>query len=87
MVKVDGITVTDNGMHIDPTVASIDINGEILSYREFIYIMMNKPAGVISATFDNKNRTVVDLLSDEYKVFDLFLLEGLILIQRAYSPY
>ena len=48
---------------------------------------MNKPAGVISATFDNKNRTVVDLLSDEYKIFDLFLLEGLILIQRAYSPY
>ncbi|HHY23218.1 MAG TPA: rRNA pseudouridine synthase [Clostridiaceae bacterium] len=87
MVKVDGITVTDNGMHIDPTVASIDINGEILSYREFIYIMMNKPAGVISATFDNKNRTVVDLLSDEYKVFDLFPVgrldidtEGLILL-------
>lgn len=48
---------------------------------------MNKPAGVISATFDNKYKTVVDLLSDEYKVYDLFPVgrldidtEGLILL-------
>lgn len=87
MVKVDGIIATDNGMHIDPHVVLINVNGEVLNYREFIYIMMNKPQGVISATFDNKYRTVVDLLSDEYKVFHPFPVgrldidtEGLIIL-------
>ncbi len=87
MVKVDGVTVSDNGMHINPNVASINVNGEILNYREFIYIMMNKPTGVISATFDKKYKTVVNLLSDEYKKFDLFPVgrldidtEGLIIL-------
>ncbi len=45
---------------------------KFLNYREFIHIMMNKPAGVISATEDNKQRTVLDLLPDEFKCFDLF---------------
>jgi 16S rRNA pseudouridine516 synthase len=71
-VKVDGKTASDSGMHIDPGSSIIEINGEILNYREFIYLMMNKPAGVISATFDNKLKTVVDILPDEYGCFDLF---------------
>lgn len=71
-VKVDGIIVKDSGMHVDPNESSIEVSGEILKYREYIYVMMNKPQGVISATYDNKLRTVVDILPNEYKCFDLF---------------
>ena len=71
-VVVDGIPATDSAMHINPEISTIEIAGEKLNYREFIYIMMNKPVGVISATFDNKLKTVIDLLPDYYKVFNPF---------------
>ncbi|MCX7920443.1 MAG: rRNA pseudouridine synthase [Clostridia bacterium] len=72
IVKVDGKTVKDSSMHVDPKNSVIEIGTEVLNYREFIYLMMNKPDGVISATYDNKLKTVVDILPDEYKHFDLF---------------
>lgn len=71
-VKVRGVVAMDGGMHIDPSSVSIEINGELLVYREFIYVMMNKPAGVISATTDNKLETVVDILPEKFKPFGLF---------------
>lgn len=71
-VRVGGAVVKDSGMHVDPGTERIEINGEKLDYREFIYLMMNKPADVISATFDNKLKTVLDILPEKYKCFDLF---------------
>lgn len=71
-VKVGGAVTRDSGMHIDPTSDKIEINDEILVYREFIYIMMNKPAGVISATTDSKLHTVIDILPEKFRGFDLF---------------
>lgn len=71
-VKVDGEVIKDSGMHVDPKTSKIEISGQTLNYRQFIYIMMNKPSGVISATFDNKHETVVDLLPEEYKCFEPF---------------
>jgi len=71
-VKVDGKTATDSGMHVDPIESIIDISGKVLEYREYIYIMMNKPQDVISVSFDPKKQTVVDLLSDSYKRMELF---------------
>lgn len=70
--KVGGVVTRDSGMHIDPTSDVIEINGEILVYKEFTYIMMNKPAGVISATTDNKLQTVIDILPEKFRSFDLF---------------
>jgi 16S rRNA pseudouridine516 synthase len=72
IVKVDGNVVKDSSMHVDPKCSVIEIEGEILNYREFIYVMMNKPDGVVSATYDNKLRTVIDILPDEFKCFELF---------------
>ncbi len=72
IVKVDGAVVKANGMQVSPDSCIIDVDGEILNYREFIYVMMNKPAGVISATEDSKQKTVLDILPDEFKCFDLF---------------
>ena len=54
-----------------------------IQYEEFVYIMMNKPAGVISATEDNCHKTVIDLLNDEYRTYDIFLPEGWILTLKA----
>lgn len=86
-VKVDGEIISDSGMHVDPKKSQIEISGQKLNYRQYIYIMMNKPAGVISATFDNRHETVIDILPEEYKCFELFPVgrldidtEGLLLI-------
>ena len=49
-------------MIVDPEKSSIKINGEEILYRKNIYLMMNKPDGVISATRDNRDETVIDLL-------------------------
>jgi len=72
IVKVDGEIAKDGGMHVDPLESTIEIDGEKLNYREYVYIMLNKPQGVVSATYDNKYKTVVDLLPDEYKPFKPF---------------
>ncbi|MBO4898285.1 MAG: rRNA pseudouridine synthase [Clostridia bacterium] len=78
-VKNAGLAVTDNDI--------IEFRGERVIYREFIYIMMNKPAGVVSATFDPRQKTVIDLLPKEMKRFEPFPVgrldidtEGLLLL-------
>lgn len=72
LVEVDGVIVKDNGMTVDPENCSIKINGEEIMYRKYIYLMMNKPDGVISATHDNRDETVVDLLHLDHQVFEPF---------------
>ncbi len=72
LIRVDGSTAKDTSMHVDPENNRIEIKGTPLNYRRYIYIMMNKPAGIISATVDNKHRTVIDLLPDEFSCFNLF---------------
>lgn len=71
-VKLDGEVVYDPALHIDPEVSRIEVDGRMLNYRRFIYLVMNKPAGVISATYDKKLKTAIDLLPEEYSCFDLF---------------
>ncbi len=72
LIRVDGSTVKETSMHVDPDNSRIEIGGTLLNYRRFIYIMMNKPAGVISATVDNKHKTAIDLLPEEFSCFGLF---------------
>lgn len=72
LIEVDGVIAKDNGMAVDPEKASIKINGEEILYRKYIYLMMNKPAGVISATHDNRDETVVDLLEIDHQAFEPF---------------
>ena len=71
-VEVDGVVVKDSGMLIDPEKAKVVVNGEEIFYRKHIYLLMNKPAGVISATNDNREETVIDLLEIEHQVFNPF---------------
>ena len=71
-VEIDGEKATDSGMLIEPENCTVKIFGKVINYRKYIYLMMNKPAGVVSATFDNYDKTVIDLLSEEHKKFNPF---------------
>ena len=72
IVEVNGVVAKDSGMQVDPEKDKIVINGEEIYYRKFIYLMMNKPDGVVSATYDNSDETVIDLLEVEHQVFEPF---------------
>lgn len=72
MVSIDGNIVKDNGMKVDPYGTKIYVRDKLVKYRKYIYIMMNKPEGYVSSTDDPISNTVVDLLDDEYKIFNPF---------------
>lgn len=71
-VKVDGITVRDRGFHIDPKISSVTVKGEEFRIEQYVYLMLNKPKGVVSATNDARVRTVIDLVPEKYKNRNLF---------------
>ncbi|GAA0733204.1 pseudouridine synthase [Clostridium oceanicum] len=71
-VEIDGKVAQNNNDKVDPNKSTILVNGRKVIYREYIYLMMNKPSGVISATQDNYDQTVVDLLEYEDAVFKPF---------------
>ncbi|WP_099321161.1 16S rRNA pseudouridine(516) synthase [Anaerococcus sp. Marseille-P3625] len=67
---INGEIVKDSSTQVDPKVDQVFYMGEFVDYFENIYIMMNKPAGVLSAT-DDKERTVIDLLDEFYQGLNL----------------
>lgn len=71
-VKVNGITVRDRGAKSDDENDIICVNGEQLDFQRFVYIMLNKPKGVVSATNDKNEKTVIDLVPKEFKGRNLF---------------
>ena len=71
-VEIDGIIASDSAMKIDPDKAVIKVSGEEINYRKHIYLIMNKPGGVVSATVDNHDETVIDLIDEEYQAFKPF---------------
>ncbi|MDO4743772.1 MAG: pseudouridine synthase [Clostridia bacterium] len=58
--------------HIIPEECRVFVNGKLLNYRKFIYLLLNKPKGYVSATWDKKLPTVIDLLSEKYRHFNPF---------------
>lgn len=71
-VKVNGEICKKNDIKINPYVDIILVDGIELEYRKYIYLMMNKPQGVVSSTDDPVNRTVLDLIDEKYLIFDPF---------------
>lgn len=64
LVRVDGNVVTDPGAAVDPS-SHITVAGTTLSYKEHLYLMLNKPEGYLSATEDRSRPTVLDLVPPE----------------------
>ncbi len=71
-ITLNGETVKKGDVKIDENKDEILFNGEKINYSEFIYIKLNKPKGVISASDDSTCKTVIDLLPSEYKSRGLF---------------
>ena len=70
-VCVDGKPEKDNGRKIDPKTQIVTLDGEVLGGYRRVVVMMNKPAGFVTATEDKNDRTVMELLPESMKHLDL----------------
>lgn len=70
-ITVDGICITKPDAKVNPH-STITVRGQALSVKKHIYIMLNKPQGVVSATEDKNCKTVIDILPDNLKRPGLF---------------
>ncbi len=87
LVLVDGMPARSADEKADPERAEIAVNGEPIVYRRYTWLMLHKPAGVLSATEDGRGTTVLDLLPEELRRQGLFPVgrldkdtEGLLLL-------
>lgn len=67
LVRVDGRLAASAEDKLDPAAAIVTVAGETISLRRFTYVMLHKPAGVLTATEDRKQPTVLDLLPPELR--------------------
>ncbi len=87
LVTVNGIIINNSSFKIKPNVDEVFIDGNHVIYEQFIYFMLNKPQGYLSATRDTQQKTVLELIPQEYRHYHLFPIgrldidtEGLLLI-------
>lgn len=71
-ITVNGQVVRRASNHIDPVTDTVTYCGKQVIWREFTYIMLNKPDGYVSATDDDKFPTVLELLPEELRRIGLF---------------
>lgn len=71
-VTVNGQSCTDAAAQVDEKNDVVCAGGRQLRYREFVYLILNKPAGYVSATEDGRYPPVTDLVGEGYAQYDLF---------------
>ena len=71
-ITVDGTVVRDPSVKIDPDNVTVTLSGREITYKKNVYYIMNKPKGVISATEDKHDKTVIDLLREEDRLKGIF---------------
>lgn len=71
-IKVNDITVLKSDIKINPDIDIIKIDDIEINVQEYVYLMLNKPKGYISATEDRNLETVLDLVPEEYLHRNLF---------------
>ena len=71
-VRLDGVAVSAPDRKFDPEKALVELDGSPLGYSKFRYYMMDKPSGVLTATRDGKQKTVLDLVTPEMRRMGLF---------------
>ena len=72
-ITVNGIPAAKADMQVDPATDEITFCGRAVKWREFVYVMLNKPDGYVSATEDARGEQVVtSLLPEEYQRMGLF---------------
>ena len=71
-VTLDGAVIKSSDIKADPNVNDIAVDGKSIGYKKHLYLMLNKPQGVVSATEDPDHKTVIDLVPKELKRDGLF---------------
>ncbi len=71
-ITVNGTVVRDAAAKIDPDTATVTLDGQAVGYRRHVYIMLNKPAGILCVSRDPHARTVVDLVDEQWRQRGLF---------------
>lgn len=71
-VTINGVVCADSSRKVNPAEEVIAVKGQPVVYEEFYYIMLHKPAGVLSATMDRFSQTVLDLLPQQYQGAGIF---------------
>lgn len=71
-ICVNGLPVRDTSLHISPESDTVTLDGEEIGYSRYTYIMLNKPDGLVSATEDEREETVLSLLPDKLQKIGLF---------------
>lgn len=71
-VLVNGVPPRNAAQQIDPEADVVEYGGRVVAYRAHHYILLNKPAGYVSATDDGREQTVLDLLPEKYTELGLF---------------
>lgn len=85
-VKVNGVIIKKDDFKVDHEIDEIIFDGELVKYRPYVYLMLNKPSGYVCATKDNVHPTVLELIIgyENYELFPVGRLdldtEGLLLI-------
>ncbi len=72
LVLVNGAPAAKPDLQVDETTAAVVYCGAPVRYRKFVYLLLNKPAGYISATEDGSDPVVTDLLPPEYRRMGIF---------------
>lgn len=71
-IRVNGVTCKNTSLQIDPITAVVEFDGLVIEYRQYFYIMLNKPEGYVSATEDGREKTVLELLPEKLQAMNLF---------------
>ena len=71
-ILVNGYACKDASCHIDPEKDEVVYCGERVVYKKYVYVMLNKPEGYVSATEDGKDKTVLELLPEKLRNMSLF---------------
>ena len=83
LVTVDGVAVRDLSKHIEPEKVTVTYMGRVIGYSKYVYVMLNKPEGYVSATEAGRDKTVLELLPEKLQKFTL--LGGLGLYSTPYQ--
>jgi len=72
LILCNGQTVKSAELKVDEEKAEIYVAGERVNYNRFVYLMLNKPAGYVSATYDKRLPVVTELVPEEYAHYEVF---------------
>ena len=71
-ISVNNIIISKSDIKINPNIDKVYIDEKLINYKEYVYLILNKPKGYISATEDRTQQTVLELVPKEFRIRELF---------------